>query len=404
MQRNPERLAWMVLWAAFIVFCLMVTSIPLGTRSFLLTSTLEMDTLLQRIEGTILLRKEEASEAIGVTDSATVLPGDEIILDATSRGTLDLFDRSQVFLYSNTDLEVTRVDAPRFEVSDRPNEVVLTLTGGLARVAVAPPGERETRFEVLSPHTRVALAEGSYRIEVTNQTTQVTVMRGEARLGFEAAPVVLLQGQRARVDLSGVPSEPLPAAQNLVENGDFQAPLATGWITNTVVYTTSIAPPGVEVVESGGRQAVRLYRREADQGHHTEVAIHQELDHDVHDFARLEIAFDLMINYQSLSGGGLQSSEFPVIVRLDYKDLWGNDKFWTHGFYYQNQAGYAIAHDPWGRPTGEEIPRGRWYPFESGNLLELLGDNLPVYVTGITVYASGWNYDSLVSEVQLIVE
>jgi hypothetical protein len=36
--------------------------------------------------------------------------------------------------------------------------------------------------------------------------------------------------------------------------------------------------------------------------------------------------------------------------------------------------------------------------------LELLGDNLPVYVTGITVYASGWNYDSLVSEIQLIVE
>jgi hypothetical protein len=389
---------------AFVIFCLLVTSIPLGARSFLLTSSREMETLLQRIEGTILLRKAEASEAIGVTDSAIVLPGDEIILDATSRGTLDLFDRSQVFLYGNTDLEVTRVQTPRYDVSDRPNQVTLTLTGGLARVAVAPPGERETQIEVLSPHTRVSLAEGSYRIEVTNQTTQVTVMRGEARLGPEATPVVLLQGQRARVDLSGTPSEPLPAAQNLVENGDFQTPLSTGWITNTVVYTSSIQPPQVEIVESGGRQAVRLYRREADEGNHTEVAIHQKLEHDVHDFARLEIAFDVMINYQSLSGGGLQSSEFPVIVRLDYKDLWGNDKFWTHGFYYQNQAGYAIAHDPWGRPTGEEIPRGLWYPFESGNLLELLGDNLPVYVTGITVYASGWNYDSLISEIQLIVE
>jgi hypothetical protein len=45
-----------------------------------------------------------------------------------------------------------------------------------------------------------------------------------------------------------------------------------------------------------------------------------------------------------------------------------------------------------------------WYPYESGNLMELLGDNRPARITGITVYGSGWNYDGLVSEVQLIVE
>ena len=45
-----------------------------------------------------------------------------------------------------------------------------------------------------------------------------------------------------------------------------------------------------------------------------------------------------------------------------------------------------------------------WFPYESGNLLELLGDNRPAHLTGLTVYASGWNYDSLVSEVQLLVE
>jgi hypothetical protein len=53
---------------------------------------------------------------------------------------------------------------------------------------------------------------------------------------------------------------------------------------------------------------------------------------------------------------------------------------------------------------GEQIPRGVWYPYESGNLLELLGDSRPMYVTELTIYASGWNYDALVSEVQLIVE
>ena len=106
----------------------------------------------------------------------------------------------------------------------------------------------------------------------------------------------------------------------------------------------------------------------------------------------------------SVSLSAHSPAEFPIIVRLDYKDRWGNDQFWTHGFYYQNWAGYPIAEDSWGRPAGEQVPRGVWYPFESGNLLELLGESGPVHVTGLTVYSSGWNYDSLVSEIQVIVE
>jgi hypothetical protein len=209
---------------------------------------------------------------------------------------------------------------------------------------------------------------------------------------------------RSKVDMSGVLENPLSAAQNLIENGDFQQPLSTGWLTSTVVLTSQVKPPTVEVVEAGGRSAVRLVRREQDTGNHTEVAIQQRLDQDVRDFDRLEVALDVMLEFQSLSAGGQQSSEFPVIVRLDYKDLWGSDKFWTHGFYYQNEAGYPVALDPWGRPSGEQIPQGVWYPYESGNLIDLLGENRPAQVTGLTVYASGWNYESLVSEIQLIVE
>jgi hypothetical protein len=147
-----------------------------------------------------------------------------------------------------------------------------------------------------------------------------------------------------------------------------------------------------------------LLQSRSNPGDHTEVAIHQRMERDVRDFDRLEVSLDVKLEFQSLSGGGLLSSEFPIIVRLDYKDLWGDDKFWTHGFYYQNNANYPIAPDPWGRPTGEQVPRGVWYPYESGNLLDLLGENQPASITGLTVYASGWNYEGLVSEIQLIVE
>jgi hypothetical protein len=289
-------------------------------------------------------------------------------------------------------------------MSNLPNFIALTLKAGLVRVGVALPGERETEFRVITPHTTLSLAEGSYRIEVTNQTTQITVVRGEAILGSEPSRDVLRQGTRTRIDLAGMPADPLPAAENLIENGDFQEPLATGWLTSTVVLTTAVQAPHVEVVEVGGRQAARLVQLDVEDGNHTEVAIQQRLDQDVRDFDRLEISADIRLDFQSLSGGGLLSSEFPIIVRLDYKDLWGNDKFWTHGFYYHNRANYPIAPDPWGRPTGEQVPQGVWYPYESGNLLDLLGENMPARITGLTVYASGWRYDGLVSEIQLVVE
>ena len=404
MHNKPERLAWTVLWLAFILFCLLVTSIPLGIRYYLLTAMADQETQLQRIEGTILVQEAEGNKPTGVTESAVLSPGDEVILDATSRGTLDLFDRSHITLYSNTNVELETVEAPRFELSDRPNRAVLNLRAGLVRVGVALPGERRTDFQVNTPHTTVSLAEGSFRIEVTNETTQITVVRGQASLGSASSTEVLLQGTRTRIGLTGIPAESLPAAENLIENGDFQEPLGTTWLTSTVVLTSTVQPPYVEIVDDGGRQAARLVQMSVQDGDHTEVAIEQRLNQDVRDFDRLEISADIKLDHQSLSGGGLLSSEFPIILRLDYKDLWGSDKFWTHGFYYHNKANYPVALDPWGRPAGEQVPQGVWYPYESGNLLDLLGENKPARITGLTIYASGWKFDSRVSEVHLIVE
>lgn len=404
MRKRPERTAWQVLWLAFITFWLLAIGIPLGIRSYILNARDSQDAQLLAIGGTLLVEKAEGGDPIGVMEDLVLAPGDRVLSDAASSGTIDLFDRSHVTLYSNTSLAYECGDEPRYRLGDRPNEIVLTLSGGFISVGVALPGERDTRFQVVTPHTEIVLAEGSYRIEVTNDGTQVTVIRGEALIGPGDAPIKLLQGTRSRVALDGTPSSPLPAVQNLIENGNFRRPLETTWLTSTVVLTESVAPATIKLVDDAGRRAVRLSRQQEGNGDHTEAAIQQKLDYDVRDFTRIEIVLDVKLSHQSLSGGGEQSSEFPVIVRLDYKDIWGNDKFWTHGFYYQNQQGFPIALDPWGKPFGEQIPRGVWYPFQSGNLLAILGDNKPARLTSLKVYASGWNYDSLVSEIQLLVE
>ena len=404
MRRNPERLAWTVLSLAFAVFCALAVGIPWGVHSYLMNSTIPHDAQLQVIEGTVLVQEERKSDLTAVTESAAIAPGDEVLTDSTSWATLDLFERSHLTLYNNTNVYLAESESPRFSLSDQPNRITLNVTGGLVRIGVALPTERSTDFIVDTPHISFALEEGSYRIEVNNQGTQITVVRGQALARGKGFTLAIPQGARTQVDLSGQPADPLPAARNLIANGNFQEPLAGTWITSTTILDPARTPPRVEVVENGGRRSVRLVRREEDDGVHSEAAIHQDLDQDVRDFRRLELSLDVLLDFQSLSGGGLLSSEFPIIVRLDYKDLWGHDKFWTHGFYYQNRDGYPIATDPWGQPVGEQIPRGVWYPYESGNLLDLLGDNRPAHLTGITIYASGWNYDSQVSEVQLIVE
>lgn len=404
MHANPSRLAWTVLSLAFVIFCVLVVSIPLGIRAYLLNAFEDQDTQLQRIAGTPLVRREANGLPFGVPETATVLPGDDIVISGDTRAILDFFDRSNITLYSNTIVSLNHVGSPRFSLSDRPNEISVTVTGGRVGIGRALPGDRETQFEVLTPHTSVLLDEGSYRIEVNGDSSEVTVLRGRAVVSSGSASLVLEHGMRTSVDASGTIAEPMPPARNLVRNGDFQEPLGTSWITSTVVYTTSVQPPSVTVVEDGGRRAVRLYRLEPDDGTHTEVEIRQKLDQDVRDLTRVDITFDVLVRFQSLSGGGQQSSEFPVIVRLDYKDTWGKDQFWTHGFYYQNQAGYAIAPDDWGNPRGEHVARDVWYSYESGNLMDILGDSRPVHLTGFKIYASGWNYDSLVADIQLIVE
>ena len=54
---------------------------------------------------------------------------------------------------------------------------------------------------------------------------------------------------------------------------------------------------------------------------------------------------------------------------------------------------------------GEKIPQNTWFPFESGNLLDRLKEEglpPPAMINYLRIYASGHNYDSLVTEVRLM--
>jgi len=257
--------------------------------------------------------------------------------------------------------------------------------------------------ESLQTHTLLA-EDGGYTLEVSNERTEVIVQRGTAEVTAispavptDEATVTLGSRQRTVVEIGKPPLAPLKAERDLVTNGDFRAPLDTGWeVFNDQGGDGGEIDGTVSLVLDEGRRAVRFYRT-GGENNHCETIIKQDINRDLPDpLTTLKVRATIKLVNQSLSGGGYLSSEYPLMIRIKYRDVYLSETEWTHGFYYQN-----LSNNP--TMNGQEIPQGKWYFYESENLLDVLPIT-PRRIVWLRVYASGWSYESLVSEISLIVE
>ena len=402
LKKNPERLAWMILCIAFAVFCVLVVSVPLGIRWYVINATKAHKTSLAAIGGTVVVREPDADASMAVIATKDdVLERSIITTDAASQAFLEFFEHSTLHLYNETRVIIQKTRSPRFGFSSKPSAIMLEVTGGRIRIGVAPSMESPLNFQVQTPHAAVELEEdGSYSVEVSSEEFHLTVRDGQAKVIAMGKMVELGQGERTTVPIGKEPLGPLPAERDLIVNGDFKEPLTKGW----TVYHEQIDPEEVsgkaEILIVGDRQAVRFWRM-GKAANHGETGIIQVIDKDVRDFTSLELHISVRLLDQSLPGAGTLSSEFPVMVHLDYKDLYGNDNFWTYGFYFKD----PIAN--WQISNGEKTPHSVWYPYESPNLIELIEDPRgvkPALIESIRIYASGWDYQSMVSQVQLLAK
>ena len=111
--------------------------------------------------------------------------------------------------------------------------------------------------------------------------------------------------------------------------------------------------------------------------------------------------FEVRVNEQSLLAGGYESTEFPVMVELRYRDTDDDTRFQYWGFYYLNPG----TGPEWRKVVnGTKVPQGEWYLFESDNLMQTLGEARPVRIESVRVYASGWDWDSAITNVSLLVQ
>ncbi|NIN64864.1 MAG: hypothetical protein GTO63_09215 [Anaerolineae bacterium] len=399
MTRDPQRMAWIVLLVALVINCTLLISIPLAVRWYLINATVSNEATLEVITGTVLVYGRQGNTPIGVTSTLSVPEGSTIRTDSSSRAFLTFFDNSTAVLSFDTEVRLAAMHSSRFRFSPTPDSLLLDIATGQVNIGVALPVDGPVEFLTTSPHMAASLTEGSYSLKVTPDSSRTIVHLGTAEVTAQGSTVTLEQKERTTVRAGERPEEPLAAAQNLLVNGSFEDDLSVGW----EAYNEQGGDGGdvdgeISLVQFPeiDSQAVR-FSRTGSEGNHCETVIRQDLNEEISDLATsVRLYFRVRLVDQSLSGGGYLSSEYPLMIRLEYEDVYGSASHWTHGLYYQNRDNNPTMY-------GERIPRNVWYDYESDNLLETIYPR-PARLQSLLVYASGWDYESMVTDISLVVE
>jgi hypothetical protein len=411
MRSNPERLAWVTLLGSFFVCVTLSVMTPLSVRWFVHNARMPQKVGLQIQRGPLSVVRGGRGRPVSVAeDSNDVLEGSRIRAPNATSGRLvieaarsgDATPLATIQLYDETEIVLSSARSPRFSTSLLPHKIALEMEAGRVRVNVLGDSNRSTIVEVRTAHGVVTLQEGSFEVKI-NSRTEATVRYGQAEMVGRAGDSLLLgPSERALLSADDV-GGPLPAARNLIVNGDFAEPLDSGWTIYREQADPKQPPGNVRIVTAlvgnEERPVVEFYRNAVN---HAQVGIQQEINYDIRDFTSLELHMAVRIvseNILGLGGCGSMGSECPIIVRLDYKDIHGTDREWLRGFYSGEPADGWPIHG-W----HEHLQPRTWQPYNSGNLMEELSGTAPALIKSVSIYASGHSFDAMVVEVELLAQ
>jgi len=418
MRQKPERVAWTVLWTAFVIFCLVAVGVPLLVRGYLLNALQPLHAQVNAQRGFVRVERggSTRTDATGLDDMIPMelFKGDGIRTGEQNEGLLTLqLDKDEiretltsVVIYDNSDVVLVDAYSPRFGFGSGPHKVILEARRGRVRIEVQPSSDgRPVQVEVRTGRARIQLSEGSYALDVTSQQTTATVRRGVAMVRAGDQELALGDEQRAVVSLSGQLDGPLPAERNLISNGDFGQGVDVAWVS----FSNS-TDGSAHVTSASDEEQTSVAWFEHDQPQPAEIGLIQTLNRNVKDLESLVLHLKVRVNYHSLSVCGSLGSECPVMVRVDYQDASGNTQQWVHGFYAFEDPTHAVPYYCTTCPNPSignhnRVAEGSWFLYDSLNLMESLPPELrPALILSVRVYASGHSYDSMVTDVELLAQ
>lgn len=415
---NPQRLAWITVVGALVVFCLLCLSAYGLGRWIIFESPVHLSAVLHVGKGTVGLAEPGSDEKV-VRATDTVARHDIMRTDSLSQGYLAFSDPysgavvATVMMRSDTEMTLSNARRPRFSLSANPYVIQLTGVNGHVEVWVTEGLEREIRLEIKSPLGTLHITEpGVFMIDSTPESMTAMSRVGTATLINSAGAA-----QHLAVSTEGwiVPGEDevrtAAGTVDLLPNWNFDQDddWPVEWrCTNEYSPDNQEGPPGkFEFVSRDGRDVIHIERMQPDPGPHTTRCVQFPggpggLDVSQYDTLRLRVT--MQVHHQSLSACGVAGTECPIMLYIRYVDQNGNPaREWFHGFYvqYTPNLGRKICDACWSEH--EFINKDAWYTYESGNLFtDWQEDARPSIITEIHFYADGHQYDVLLSEVALI--
>lgn len=389
--RGLQRVAWATLVVSFLIFLALAFSFPRAVQFVIESIRRDVSVPVRVISGQEVYVLAAGSPSWVVKFEGTLLnPGDSIRTDENSRAFLVLPDDSTVQMYPNSSVALVASNVVRYQPEKM--QIVLEQIEGKSRIAVAPVALPENRvFRVRTPAFTASLMEGSYALEVIEDARSSLAARlGNAIVTDGVSDLSLAAWQRVTTEDGLLPNAPLPAAQDLVQMGDFTATdsdVRAYWAEED---RSIDAPSGTVTLQDDGVH----FKREG-EGHGQTIFL-QQINRDVWDFEGLVLRARVKAIHQSLPGGGWKGAEYPVMLRIRYRDISGEEREWLHGFYYlvPREEGFPIK-------NATIIEQESWYTYEQ-NILQLA--QRPIFIRSIEVVAAGRSYEGVVQFVSLVGE
>ncbi len=433
----PGRLAWLVLWLAFGMFCALTITAGLAIYTYLFQSTEAIPAVLQVSQGTVGVTGSDFVETVQRERQSLTNTQTSISTDSLSQATIQFRDApafegaqpkllAAVALQSNTIITFDRASRPRFDWSLNQHRINFSNLKGKLDVFVA--GAIDKPF-LLSVGTAQGLslqfhADGRYRVSASDDEVRILNVMGRASAYFSdnlSNIWTVPAGQELVVKLGNRTIEARATVRNLLPSSMFsiedlqqvssqEQTIISGMPAKwDCMVEQESDPRGMSSYETfDGRLGLRL-RRLNNATSHGKVSCTQPFGEDgidVSQYDSIKVLVTFYVNTQSLSKCGILGSECPLMLHLRYEDRLSVNRPWVRGFYFDKEV---ITDYPTLCSTciqeHEIINKQAWYTFESENLLSVIdAEDRPESISLISLEASGHQFDTIISEILLLVD